>query len=502
MGDAATESSADIELTPSSSAWPEPRWPLPLHGRRRLRRHLWKLHRKRPRRSKTLKAVDPKCHDIEDTGLPLQCAAIGKHCRQGNSAAAIQALCPATCNITCAERPCRDVSFTTFQEEDGSMSLCHHLKGQCQHRGVGERVRRVCPSTCGECAGAPLTILPEPEAVLLRLVSNGTQALELALTQLVILRPVVQTDALGPAWRISRILHQTWKTDAVPAKYANEIASWRRLHPAAQGWHFEFWDDHRGQELVREHFPQYEDQFSKMSGIKRADVARLVALFAHGGIYADVDVEAVRSFDALLRAAEVARQGVLLGEENEVHTVLLEKRLSARLVSNAVMASAPRHPFWLEVLDEIFSSKACGSDPVLCTGPRLIDRLSLEHIRQQPACGSHGCLARLPFEYFSPNLARWNAGNMAQSCRELAAEPSSLEVAHAGALLGACGRLEKAIAYPAAMQTPRTFAVHHWQCSWCREDEALQRTVPLREVLWRVGNETYCAWGVQGHCDR
>ena len=33
---------------------------------------------------------------------------------------------------------------------------------------------------------------------------------------------------------------------------------------------------------------------------------------------------------------------------------IAEPRLSGRLVSNAVMASAPQHPFWLEVLQEIF----------------------------------------------------------------------------------------------------------------------------------------------------
>ena len=35
---------------------------------------------------------------------------------------------------------------------------------------------------------------------------------------------------------------------------------------------------------------------------------------------------------------------------------VLRARLSGRLVSNAVMASAPQHPFWLEVLREIFQS--------------------------------------------------------------------------------------------------------------------------------------------------
>ena len=102
-----------------------------------------------------------------------------------------------------------------------------------------------------------------------------------------------------------------------------------------------------------------------MSGIKRADVARIVALYeswskwkhwkicsfvpppqfikkslrtlklgraselsklvshgfgskAYGGVYADIDVEAARCFDPLLRAAENARMGVLLGEARDI----------------------------------------------------------------------------------------------------------------------------------------------------------------------------------------
>lgn len=101
-------------------------------------------------------------------------------------------------------------------------------------------------------------------------------------------------------------------------------------------------------------FPQHARAFEEMSGIKRADVLRLAVLYAYGGVYADIDVEALRPMDPLLVAAQRARQSVLLGEENVVHTVLLEKRLSKQLVSNAVMASAPRQAFWAKVIQEIF----------------------------------------------------------------------------------------------------------------------------------------------------
>lgn len=280
----------------------------------------------------------------------------------------------------------------------------------------------------------------------------------------------------------------------MPAKYEEQLASWHRLHPH---WRFEFWDDARSRRLVWERFPQYGAAFDDMSGIKQADAARVVALYTYGGVYADIDVEATRCFDDLLEASAAVRAGVLLGEENAVHTVLLERRLSEVFVSNAVMASAPGHPFWLRVLSEIFTkSRSCGTDPVLCTGPRLIDRLSLDHVRQKAACGRWGCVVRLPFEYFSPHIAHWNAGAMTRSCRELLGK--HIDSRHSAVAQAACQRLERALVYPGALRSKETFAVHHWQCSWCRSDPAFLQTIPLRAVLWRAGNESLAATTLAG----
>lgn len=136
----------------------------------------------------------------------------------------------------------------------------------------------------------------------------------------------------------------------------------------------------------------------------------------------------------------------------------------------------------------IFQNTYCGDDPVQCTGPRLIDRLSWEHMMKNPACGPvFGCIVRLPFAYFSPNIARWNAGNMVKKCRVDFDYPDARR--RRTKELHACRALEKALQYPEALQSPRqTYAVHHWQCSWCRQDDTLRRSVPIHEVYWLAGN--------------
>lgn len=248
---------------------------------------------------------------------------------------------------------------------------------------------------------------------LLRLAANRSKAFEEALSSIPSSPFVGGSEPSQKPFRIPRILHQTWKTDQVPAKFAHHLQSWRRLHP---DWHFEFWDDHSSRELMAEKYPKHLRQYDRMSGIKRADIARLVALSVYGGVYADIDVEATRSLEPLLVAAEASDAAVLLGEENFVHSVLLEHK-SEPLVSNAVMIGAAGHAFWEEVLQEIFSKSWCGEDPVQCTGPRIVDQVSWEHLRRNSGCRKKGCVLRLPFDYFSPNIALWNAANMVKECR-------------------------------------------------------------------------------------
>ena len=55
----------------------------------------------------------------------------------------------------------------------------------------------------------------------------------------------------------------------------------------------------------------------------------------HGGLYLDIDVKCLSSTDSLLSGNEV---------------VLQLEDTNPKSLNNAVMASVPRHPFWLEVM--------------------------------------------------------------------------------------------------------------------------------------------------------
>mmetsp|Transcript_43340 Transcript_43340/g.114288 ORF Transcript_43340/g.114288 Transcript_43340/m.114288 type:complete len:388 (+) Transcript_43340:3054-4217(+) len=294
---------------------------------------------------------------------------------------------------------------------------------------------------------------------------------------------------------IPKLMHVTWKEWAIPSKYSKMVAGCVRLH---SHWDFMFWNDAQNEKLVQVHFPEFHKAYESLSGIKKADVARLVMLYVHGGVYVDMDVECRYPLDGILCAAQTVAAGAVLGEENDIHAVLLENRDAGSLVSNAVMISQRRHPFFLKAIHEIFEAPWCGSDPVQCSGPRLIERLTSEYrdsgdshprVAELQSNGTHSKLLRLPFEFFSPNIAMWNSATMQKACRSSGAH---LDTSRGGVRetrkSQICRMLDRALRNPDALQTNLSYLVHHWQCSWCRNDPDLEQTRSIREVLFELGN--------------
>ena len=92
-----------------------------------------------------------------------------------------------------------------------------------------------------------------------------------------------------------------------------------------------------------------------------SNYARLQALYQHGGIYFDHDVEVLLSFDPLLEKECFFGFQTLRAEEKHI-------------INNAVIGATPRHPFvkrLLEELDKLEGRKEVGAD----TGPGLVSNL-------------------------------------------------------------------------------------------------------------------------------
>jgi len=165
---------------------------------------------------------------------------------------------------------------------------------------------------------------------------------------------------------IPRILHQTWKTRDVPARFREYVASWLAHNP---GWEHRVWSDDDNDEFIRTHYPAFLPTFrAYRTGIERADAVRYFLLHKYGGLYVDLDFECLRPIEPVLAGATC-----VLGCEPRLHAERLHHR--PRLLCNALMASAPGHPFWLRVHDELLrrATRSDGSDPVESTGPKVVD---------------------------------------------------------------------------------------------------------------------------------
>lgn len=184
----------------------------------------------------------------------------------------------------------------------------------------------------------------------------------------------------------------TWNTDGVP-KLVHQCA------PADKSkWH-PLW--HLCQKTWFEHFPQHTylmwtdegiDDFMKTKyssfypifkayneNIKRFDAFRYFLLYEFGGIYADMDYECVKAFHHVLPAGKVSiAESMHAWDEG---------------YQNALMASPPKHPFWLYVIDELIRRKD-ELDVMYATGPLLV----VQAIRDAPKDMFSG-LPRKQFSY-------------------------------------------------------------------------------------------------------
>ena len=191
--------------------------------------------------------------------------------------------------------------------------------------------------------------------------------------------------------------------------------------------------------------------FDACDPICKADFSRLGFMYVFGGVYADMDFEALRSFDALVDPPESPEGGgvaneLLLAKEPELHARLLEGKAS--FVCNALLASRPGHPFWRYALEGCAERIRGGNVGWGAAGPWAIARLwakaGTPRLHPHPpssttttpsfhdtpqlcarsvtqVCVGAGEEVRrgatvLPEEYFYPQVALWNLPKMIAEC--------------------------------------------------------------------------------------
>ncbi|CAE6405184.1 hypothetical protein ACGC1H_000113 [Rhizoctonia solani] len=163
------------------------------------------------------------------------------------------------------------------------------------------------------------------------------------------------------------IIHQSWKTQDVPSNYHPLMTSWRSIY---SNWTYVLWDNDDNRALVETFYLEWLHAYDALpSDIYRAYFARNLYMHAFGGIYADIDSEAVSPLDFLLevqksKGTPTAFLGTMETSSHDLHGI-----------PNAFMAtSAPDHPLWLVVAqDTVDWSRARSWDhTVPAPGPEYV----------------------------------------------------------------------------------------------------------------------------------
>ena len=175
---------------------------------------------------------------------------------------------------------------------------------------------------------------------------------------------------------IPKIIHQTWKDETIPERFAPMQKTWIEKNP---DWEYRLWTDQDLDRLVHDHYRDfYEDYLAYPNPVQRSDAGRYLVLHRFGGIYADIDTTCEMSFDFLTEDDRV-----IFAEEPSEQAILHTKwRKLDLLVTNAVMASPKNHPFWNDVLDTM---KACihAKNVLESTGPLLLTGCIMNYPRSE-----------------------------------------------------------------------------------------------------------------------
>ena len=136
---------------------------------------------------------------------------------------------------------------------------------------------------------------------------------------------------------IPRVIHQIWLGESgdpsPPTAFREAAATWRDHHP---DWEYRLWDAADVDRLFASSRPDLHTLYrSYPHWVQRADAARYLILHEFGGVYADLDIRCVSSFN------RVADADLLLAPTEPLG------------VSNDLMAAAAHHPLFHSLLDEL-----------------------------------------------------------------------------------------------------------------------------------------------------
>ncbi|KAL2839898.1 nucleotide-diphospho-sugar transferase [Aspergillus pseudodeflectus] len=203
------------------------------------------------------------------------------------------------------------------------------------------------------------------------------------------------STSTGPSL-IPKIIHQTYKDNDIPTGWREAQQSCIDLHP---DYKYILWTDDMARTFIATHYPWFLETFEGYKyPIQRADSIRYFVLYHYGGIYIDLDDGCNRKLDPLLVYPAFLRRTVPIG------------------ISNDVMGSMPRHPFFHNVIQNLQSCDHSFVLPYLTvlfsTGPTYLSIIWKEYTWTKPIGTDRVRILMIPdYKHHSWSFFRHHLGN-------------------------------------------------------------------------------------------
>lgn len=136
---------------------------------------------------------------------------------------------------------------------------------------------------------------------------------------------------------IPKIIFQTWKTYDIPDnwKYAQKTVKEKN-----KNWKYVLLSDDDNLKIVKKYFPDFLPYYVNFKyNIQRADAIRYMVLYLYGGVYLDLDYQAIKPFGS-----------IFLEKGKEVGLI---KSSNINFMTNSFLCSHKGSNFWLECIEEM-----------------------------------------------------------------------------------------------------------------------------------------------------
>jgi len=162
--------------------------------------------------------------------------------------------------------------------------------------------------------------------------------------------------------RIPRRLHQVWDTDRIPTRFEKWMRTWKVVNP---DWEYWFWTLDAVRSLIVRDFREFLVLYDSYTApIFRADFMRYFVLYTYGGVYMDLDMDALKPLDNW-----TTTYNCIVSEENYEHVFVIHELEQPNIV-NGILACRANHPLFKLAIDSLQNAaQRYFDDPLKATGP-------------------------------------------------------------------------------------------------------------------------------------